>query len=195
MNQINEYELLYLARQRNEEAFNMLLQLYNPLFCALYGRIHKANDTFRFDDAMQAAAIGLYHAVYYFREDQNMAFHNFVSLCASREMKAWRRREISSGYIDNKPILSLDYELRDAEGIYFHDTVSDPGRHDVEAIVRSRVEQESIFRTYDPRRTPEGMVLYLRQQGFSYREIARRLGITEKNVDNLYQKVKRKLKG
>ncbi len=125
-----------------------------------------------------------------------MAFHNFVSLCVSREMKAWRRKEINSGYIDDQPILSLDYELKDADGISFYDTVGNRGsRNDVEAIVRSNVERERIFSVYDPETTPEGKVLFMRQQGYSYREIARRLSISEKTVDNLYQKARKNLKG
>ncbi|MBR0385092.1 MAG: hypothetical protein IJI05_00925 [Erysipelotrichaceae bacterium] len=145
MKRINEYELLYLARQRNEEAFNLLLELYKPMFYSIYGKIHKPNDTFRIEDAMQAACIGLYHAVFYYREDQKMAFHNFVNLCASREMKAWRKKEISSNYIDSKPILSLDYELKDSEGISFYETIGDrSGMSSVEAIVGSKVEQEHI---------------------------------------------------
>ena len=141
---------------RDEEAFNMLLELYKPLFFKIYGNVHRPNDSFRLDDAMQAAAIGLYHAIYYYREDQNMAFHNFVSLCSNREMKSWRRKEINSTYIDDKPILSLDYELKDADGIYFSDTISDRGtRSNVEAIVRSITGSvPDIFSSKSPQREP-----------------------------------------
>lgn len=192
--EINEYELLYLSREKDEEAFNMLLELYRPMFYKIYKEVHSRGDTFRIDDAMQAAAIGLYHAIYYYREDKNMAFHNFVNLCVTREMQAWRRKEITSNYLGTGAVLSLDYVLKDSENIQYQDLNLHFERKDnVEVIAMTRCIIDEIFKIY-PKNSTEGQLLILRMRGFSYNDISEKLNMTAKQVDNCYQKIKKKLK-
>ncbi len=191
---LNEYELLYLARQNDEEAFKQLLELYTPMFYSLYKEVHRFGDTFTSEDALQAGSIALNHAIYCYREDKDMAFHNFVRMCAKREMQSWRKREMANTYFNNEPVLSLDYELRDSNGLKYLDaTIVNSRKDDVSIVATSQCIIDSIFKLY-PKDTAEGKILSLRLQGYSYREISRILNISTKRVDNIYNRLKKKLR-
>ncbi len=189
---LNEYELLYLVRCDDEEAFNLLFESFRPMFLNLYKHIHKPYDTFTIDEAMQLAYIGLYNATYYYREDRNMAFHNFVRLCAEREMLAFMRKEMDHIMYDSKIVVSLDSTLGE-DSTPYHTSVpaKDNVGNDPAKSSKTKEIIHQLFRIYNPRITNEGKILYYRMIGYSYKEIANALGLTTKQVDNLIQKIKK----
>ena len=188
-----EYELAVKARQDNQEAMEMLVEKFMPAFKKMYRDVSVLKDDYHYDDAIQAAMVGLYKAVHYYREDKNMAFHNFVTLCSIREMKAWQKKELNSYYIENQPILSLDYTLREDDDGYLVDMVSRNELDDPEDITRNRMELERIFRQYDPEKTIEGKILLMKMKGYSYREIADTLKLKIKDVDNILLKIRKNI--
>ena len=188
-----EYELAVKARQDNQEAMEMLVERFMPAFKKMYRDVSVLKDDYHYDDAIQAAMVGLYKAVHYYREDKNMAFHNFVTLCSTREMKAWQKKELNSYYVDSQPILSLDYTLREDEDGYLVDMVSRNELDDPEDITRNRMELERIFRQYDPEKTVEGKILLMKMKGYSYKEIAEALKLKIKDVDNILLKIRKNI--
>ncbi len=189
---INIDEVVYLARQDNENALKILLEYFQPMFAAMYREVSNSNVPFSYDEAMQAARIGLYNAVCYYRDDRNMAFHNFVRLCVKREIRAWQRKEKNYRYLSGyQPMASLDVRLKDTEGLYYIDTVesNDPST-DPKAVIREKELREEIFRLI-PRESIDGQILNYRLIGYSYREIADKMGTTVKFVDNSLQRIKK----
>ncbi|MBR2791834.1 MAG: sigma-70 family RNA polymerase sigma factor [Erysipelotrichaceae bacterium] len=188
-----EYELAVKARQNNQEAMEKLVDRFMPAFKKMYKDVSVLRDDYHYDDAIQAAMVGLYKAVHYYREDKNMAFHNFVTLCSLREMKSWQKKELNSYYIESQPLLSLDYALKEDEDAYLVDMVSRNDMDDPAEITRNRLTLESIFRQYDPQNTVEGKVLLLKMKGFSYKEISEKLGLRVKDVDNILLKIRKNI--
>ncbi|MBQ9037110.1 MAG: hypothetical protein IJ115_06640 [Erysipelotrichaceae bacterium] len=122
-----------------------------------------------------------------------MAFHNFVHLCALREMRSWQKSEMSHYYIDQKPILSLDYIIREEDETYLVDLISKDENDNPEVISMNRMKLENIFKTYDPDKTVEGKVLKMKMEGYSYKEIAEAVNISSKDVDNILHKIRKKI--
>ena len=189
----HEYELACLARQDDETALEELINIFMPMFKRLYREISTFYDNFHYDDALQAGRIGLFKAIYFYREDKNMAFHNFVHLCALREMRSWQKSEMSHYYIDQKPILSLDYIIREEDETYLVDLISKDDYDNPEVISMNRMKLENIFKTYDPDKTVEGKVLKMKMEGYSYKEIAEAVNISSKDVDNILHKIRKKI--
>lgn len=187
-----EYELACKARQGDEQALEELISKFTPLFKRIYKEISAFYDRSHYDDAVQAGRIGLYKAIYFFREDKNMAFHNFVRLCALREIRNWQKSELSHYYIDEQPILSLDYMVRENDDTYLVDMISsDVGNP--ETISLNRIKLEKIFEEYDPDKSLDGKVLKMRMEGYSYKEIADACNISSKDVDNILHKIRKKI--
>ena len=189
----HEYELACLARQGDEAALEQLITIFTPLFKRLYKEAAAFYDSSHYDDAMQAGRIGLFKAIYFFREDKGMAFHNFVRLCASREMKSWQKSELNHYYIDQQPILSLDYMVKEDEETYLVDLVGGRESSNPEVISLNRIKLENIFKDYDPEKTVEGKILKMRMEGYSYKEIAEATGLSCKDVDNILHKIRKKI--
>ncbi len=191
----NEYELVIKARQGDDAALEKLMKKFMPLFQKIYRKMASFYDSSHYDDAMQAGRIGLYKAVFFYREDKNMAFHNFVSICVEREMRSWQKKEITNYYIEEKPILSLDYAVREDDETYLVDMVSRNELDDPHTIAFNRIQLEDIFREYDPQKSIEGKILYMKMEGYSYREIAECTGVGVKDVDNILHKIRKNLMG
>ena len=189
---INIDEVVYLARQDNENALKILLEYFQPMFAAMYKEVNNKSVPFSYDEAMQAARIGLYNALCYYREDRNMAFHNFVRLCVKREIRAWQRREQNYRYLGGYlPMASLDVRLKDTEGLYYIDTVEAPeGTANPESTLREKQLREEIFRLV-PLESIDGQILNYRLMGYSYKEIADKIGTNVKFVDNSLQRIKK----
>jgi RNA polymerase sigma factor (sigma-70 family) len=190
----DEYQLLMLARQRQDEAFARLFAMFTPMILGIYRDTHSAYDTLTPDEAMEAGRLGIFNAVFHYREDRDMAFHNFVRLCVTRELRLWQRREYNFHYANSQPVISLDYTLKDTEGLYYADVMAKAPEavYDPAQVAGNKLRLEQIFSVYRPS-SLEGRILAMRCEGYSYREISQRTGLTTKNIDNLLLKVRRKI--
>lgn len=189
---ISDYELVMLVRENNEKAFELLCERYRKVILAIWKQVHTPSDSMTYDDAMQAGRIGLYNSIQYYREDRNMSFHGFANICITREIRYWQHREWNKVFIGNQHVLSLDTTLRDPEGIYLEEVVT-TGNNDLSTAVNSKMFLERLYQQFDPATSLEGKVVEMRMLGYSYQEIAQRLNINKKKVDNILQKVKHKM--
>ncbi len=190
----DENELMLLARERNDAAFEKLAEIYEPLFRYIYREIKTPNDSMNYDEARHIALIGLYKAIFYYREDMDKTFRGFVVLCVSREMKAYRRREMHYGYYGNNRILSSDTLFADSGYSVYGQPLNRPPFTDPEKKAMLNETAREIFEMFDPETTDTGRVLLLKMLGYSYQEIAEKMNISVKKVDNLYQKARRIIK-
>lgn len=178
----NDEDLVKLAQQGNEEAQRVLLERYKYIAstkASLYflpGGDH--------DDLVQEGMIGLFKAIRDYREGRDSSFKSFSFLCVSRsiitalKLANRRKHKALDGYSSLDKYVSPDGEednnhlpasyLEDPEDIF----INNIEREEMEVFLREKL---SPF---------EFAVVQLFIQGFSYREIAKKLGISEKQVDN-----------
>jgi len=185
---MNEYELLYLARSNDEEAFQLLAQQYHPMFQKMISLLIRKEHGLTRQEALQAAHIGLYHAIFYYREDKKMAFHNFVWLCASREINGLIRRETTYLYSGDALKYSLSHTMNETEGLYLEDTIPS-NSFNPETMAASHMLIEAVFGKY-PENTTEGQVFKLKMMGYNYREIADQCHISASKASKILQKIK-----
>ena len=183
---------MYMARQDNEDALQALMDYFQPMFIAMYREVTHVSVPFSVDEALQASRIGLYNAISYYRDDRKMAFHNFVRLCVKREIKAWQRKEKNYRYTGGLiPMVSLDVRMRDTEELYYIENVeAPPGSADPALIIRGEQMRDEVFQVVPPD-SLDGMVLIYRMMGYSYKEIAEKIGTNIKFVDNSIQRIKK----
>ncbi len=188
----NDYELLYMARSHDEWAIETLLNKFRPFVLKTYGQLQPKRYSFELDEALQAANLGLMSAIYYYRDDLQTSFHSFAMICMERQiLNSYRKVKLMSS-VDYCTANSLDRRVNDEDEMYLADVIADESQVTAEEAVRLKVSLENIYeQIQDSQRDVD--VLRLRLQGYSYLEVAQRLQITKKDVDNSLQRIKKKI--
>lgn len=189
---LNENELVYMARQKDENALVMLIDEFRPFVYKTYYQLKPMWSFLDIDECFQAYMIALNNALYYYREDKQTKFSNFVYLCTTREIKAVIRKE--SAHKDSVFCYasSLDNHLCDNEEIYLVDVLAKPNSDPLEMIKAASLENEA-YKLLDTKIDRD--ILKLRLMGYNYKEMSEILGCSSKTIDNCLQRIKRKIHG
>ena len=177
LNNLNDEPLVVLARENNEEAFTRLVSRCSGMLKSLSAKY--CRDLSESEDLVQEGLLGLLSAVQTYRSSSEVAFRTYAYACArNRMVSALRRR---SG--EQVQSLEEEDELPDLIG----------GTDPASLVVRQEEAEQLNKRLRDGLSSLEYRVLMARLSGYSYREIANCLNITEKAVDNAHQRLRRKL--
>lgn len=192
----NDYEHLYMIRQRDNDAIEHMYERYHRLiwkrshdFCKRYVLAGAV-----VEDLHQEGAISFIDALYSYDEALNVGLAYYVQICVESAIKSALRKLRSKSYGLLDTSLSLDMAITEDRSLFLYDVIADtkfqrdPLRmsHYYEAL---RIQQR-VFKML----TDDEIRIYtLRENGYSYKDIAYALKLTEKKIDNILQKVKRKL--
>jgi RNA polymerase sporulation-specific sigma factor len=184
--------LVSAAKAGDSVAFEALLRRYDWLVRARARRFFLQGA--EYEDLVQEGMIGLVKAVRDFREESG-SFRAFADLCITRQIITAVKTASRLKHLPLNSAFSLEApRYDDGDGLTLGDTVGgtatalDAGRLDAEEI-QSIIE---ILRRHLS--TFEFSALMLWLEGWSYYEIARRLGKHTKSVDNGLWRVKCKVR-
>ena len=92
--QYNDYELISLAREGNEEAINLIYQKYKPIIVSKStdAIVTASHHGIEISDIMQEGFIGLDEAINGFSEKDNASFYTFAVLCINRQIINYLRK-------------------------------------------------------------------------------------------------------
>ena len=166
-----------LAAAGDQEAFGRIVRRMEPLIHTQMRNLHC--DTMESEDLAQEALMGLLAAVRTYRPDGGAAFTTYATTCIHNRLVS-AIRQSSSKSVQEVP-LEEDTDLPDAS--------ADPAMR-----LQEQEDTAGLLAQLQKRLTEmEYKVLLLRLSEHSYEEIALRLGITKKAVDNTVQRLRRKL--
>jgi len=193
---VNDYELLYLVRQKIEIAEIELLEKYKRVIWVLIqssiNRYHPKG--VEKDDLYQESLIALMEAVNSYREDYNAPFYSFATLCMERYIKTYLRKYNSQTTRQFYHSLSLDMVIAEGENLYLHDVIADDGKGKSYLSLYENELDDFMNEKHDMFSEREKKILYLKVQGYSYEEISKMMDCRAKQVDNTIQKIKRFMK-
>lgn len=129
------------------------------------------------DDLAQEGLVGLLKAIQTFDPDENTSFYTYAMTCVKNRMiSAYKKQNFSFEELPNEE-----------EG---QCTGEDP-----ESIVLEKEGLSELFNTINSALSDmEWRVFQMYLSGMTYNQIALKLGVSAKNVDNAMQRVRRKLK-
>lgn len=191
---VNDYELLYLVGENNEEVYNSIYAKYKPL-------IHKMAKTLcenyksalvEYDDLFQEGMYGLNNAIKNFNGKSGSLFYTLAKLCISREMNGYvakmlrgKNMILSSAVSFDTPISKNGFVVEDT--LYSHD---DSVELQFESIEMKKYILDLKYELKD-----EYMPVYeLKLNGFSNAAIANLLDLRYKDVDNYLRSIKKTLR-
>ena len=174
--------LVLAAAEGKTAAVDAILKKYIPLVGSR-ASVFTAGGL-EFDDLFQEGMIGLYSAIRSYNAELGVPFAAFARLCIDRMLVAVLRSTSIKRRIPSDRITGLDDSGSAAQ--YAEDPESLVIARDDFNRFQQKVVSELSRLEYE--------VLTGFLSGLNYREIAARLGVTEKAVDNAMQRIRRKLK-
>ena len=191
---VNDYEVLYLIGESNEEAYQYLFYKYNPFIKKNALLLYKKykNIGIEYDDLVQEGMFGLSEALkkYDFR-DGNM-FFTFATVCIRREMeriiiKSMRNKNSILNYAH-----SFDEEISDT-GLLLKDMLFDSCDNTDNSFFTLESTKHILDLKYHLK-DKYAPVYELKINGFSNKEIVELLDLKYKQVDNYLRSIKTTLK-
>ncbi len=190
--QINE--LVTKAKNGDMDSMESILQSFKPkvtAICREYFLLGAAAD-----DTMQEGMIGLYKAIMGYDPNKNDNFASFASMCIHHQIQNAVKVANSK---KNQPL--NDYISISVEGSFTKDDdtpkiiLQAKDKH-AEQISLDKESENSLHQKLKQVLTKvQYGILLMYLNGYSYSEIAQSFNITNKNVDNNIQSIKRKLRG
>jgi len=192
----NDYELLMLVREQNDDAKDVLYSKYQHIiditikkylpFALKYG--------IEYRDFYQEAMLAFSDAIEHFDEKKDASLGTFITICVQRRLRnIVRCGNTSKGKID-KENLSLDYTYED-KNTKFIDFIGDDNKNNpLDNIASSEYLKEIIRSCKSKLSSYEQEVFELMISEYSYQDIAEILGESPKKIDNTIQRIKRKIK-
>lgn len=169
--------LVELFRQGNSEAFDELVQRYKGTIGFLASRYSAQG--YDHNDFVQEGLLGLLAACKTY--DGSSGFGTYLSVVTERRFISVIRRLNSKKSVPGNALVQLD-------GL--EDKLLDTAMTPEQLLIQK--EQQATLRTLLSDREIKVLTLY--EAGHSYSEIGKKLGISEKSVDNALQRVRRKVK-
>ncbi len=191
----NDYELLYLVSENNEEAKEIFFEKYKPIVEMKAKNFYPyvKYKGYELSDLIQEGMIGLNRAINDFKEQKNVQFATFASICIERHILTFIRdvtRQKHKILNDSVSIDSTkDYMGRPLMEIIF----DDKNRNPEDSLIESDEELELLEKIRNKLTDREYEVFELRMQGFSYQEMACLLNTTPKAIDGTISRIKNKI--
>lgn len=178
-NNLTDNEVILLIKKGDYELLQIIIERYYPVILSYIKKY--CPEQYR-EDAVQEATLALYSAVKDY-DPSKAAFSTFASLCVKRSVLSVLKSRQRKKTIPDELVSSIEeMELVDSnspEKIFFE-------REDYKSLTDSiKLELSSL----------EYQVLQGFLSGEKYSDIAKRLALSEKSVDNALVRIRKKLKG
>lgn len=187
MRQYNDYELVAVAQEGNEDAINIIYEKYKPIVIkkSKNAIIYADHHGIEINDIMQEGFIGLDEAIKNFSQDDTASFYTFASICIDRKIVNYLRKVTQSKNKILNEAITIDEVIERV--------ASDS--NNVEFNYISSVEHRDLIRKISKELTVfERKVFNLKIEGYSFEEIAKTLNKDVKSIYNTFHRIKTKIK-
>ena len=191
----DDYELLYMISENNEDANETIFKKYEPAidyYAKKYSLLVEGKGI-DYNDLYQEGLIGLDSAIKGYKDQKDIKFSTFAFICIKRKIitavKAASRKKHS---ILNESY-SIDYHNDDDKNGFANVVYNNEGG--IEDLLVSKENTETFNKKLNEELTPfEKQVYELRLYGFNYDEISKNLGKTNKSIESALFRIRIKLK-
>lgn len=194
-NDDNDFELLYLVSENNEDAKDMFYDKYENIIKMKASKYKKYVESmgYDFNDILQEGRLGLTNAINAYRDQKDVRFYTFANICIDRQLVTFIRSISRDKHKLLNNSVSLD-STTNSVGRPLTEIILDDKNIDPELSFIEEEEREELYKKIEEKLTTiEKDVFDLRVQGFSYKEISSILDTTPKAVDGCITRIKNKL--
>ncbi len=195
LKETNDYELIMLYREDDENAKNILYYKYRYIIDILIKKYSEFLSELNIDyqEIYSECAVGFSDALRSYQDDKDATLLTFLNLCIERRIRGMIRKYSRDKYKTLKDAYSLDFPYKDGKPLM--EVISDEGVFDPLNNVVNNEDYVSLLKRIEKKLTSqEYEVFLLMVNGMNYQEIAKILQKTPKQVDNTMQRIKNKIK-
>ena len=187
----NDFELLSLIQEGNEEANNIILKKYEPLINSIASKMISYSNSKGLEksDLIQEGLIGLNSAIERFNENKDVTFFTYAKTCVERRMISI----LVSANRKKHRILNDSISIDDDE-LFLDKFLKDDSLNPEDKIINEEEIEKLISKIESKLTDFENQVFDLLISGFNYKEIAEILDRDNKSIDNAIQRLKSKVK-
>lgn len=190
----DDYELLYMVCEDNEDAVSTIFKKYEPVIDYYARKYVKLVDGkgLDYNDLYQEGLIGLDSAIKTYKDQKNIKFSTFAFVCIKRKiMSAIRKANRKKHSILNESY-SIDYKLDDNNS--FDNLISNNERS-IEDLLVGKEQVVFFNKKIEECLTKfEKQVYELKVYGFSSEEISKTLNKTMKSIESVLFRIRVKLR-
>ena len=191
-NMLSDDDLLRLIKMGDKDAEEYLIIKYTPLVNSEVRTMFLVGA--EIEDLAQEGMIGLFQAIRDYSEESNASFSTFAYRCIKNRCMTAITSANRKKHSPLNTYISIFYNDDDADGDEKY-IVSDEGINNPESIYLRREKIEKMYEEMEMKLSfLEKKVVEFYLEGLSRREIAERLGKSEKSVDNALTRIHNKLK-
>ena len=193
-NSYNENELVYMVRQGDERSLQLLLELYRPRIRSII----RKNCTYQLQlrhqekDLQQIAAQALFRAVFDYREHHGIRFSTFAANVIRNALIDYQRAQYRRAFYLPPHLLALDAPVGGNRYGTLADQLPNPRIEEngsYQIYLSALKQQESMLKKHLS--SVEYEIYRLRNLGYTYPQIAERVKVNRKKVENTLRKIRR----
>lgn len=190
----NDYELLYMVKENDETAYNLLYEKYKPLVISLAKKYASTYQNYGIDinDYILEGYVGLDTSIKRFKDYDEHKFQNLLCTCVIRQMQNLikQARQKRNHILNN----SLYYEtMQKNQELDFLEIKADENAINPEEML---IDLESTNELYNNIKSNlkgiELDVFKLKSKGYTNIEIAKKLNKPVKSINNAITRIKKK---
>lgn len=184
----NDYELVYLSQEKNEDAYKILLNKYMPIIISKL-KPYMSRSKVPYEDLLIEALVGFQNAIDSFKTQEKATFYTFLLICIEREL------EKKCGRITQKKINEYEEVLLSQKTQFQKELleyIKSSEKNPEEKIINEFETNQILEHILEELSSYEVEVLSLRIEGLTYKEISLALDKTNKSVDGAIQRIKEK---
>ena len=179
---LDDYELLYLASENNEDAINILLNKYFGLIH--YKAIKYTTSNLYIDDFVNEGILSFYEAINNYSDKENIKFITYLSICLDCKMINYRKLITRKKH----SILNNSTSLEELS-ILINNSIED-NTLNPESILADKEEYEMLRkRILKKLNYNEELVLILKEQNFSVKEISQIIDVSLLEIYNIIKSI------
>jgi RNA polymerase sporulation-specific sigma factor len=192
---INDYELIYLVEEKDENALNILYDKYKPIVDLKAKKYLKYGKKIglEYEDLYQEGMLGLSEAIVSFDQEKNAQFKTFANLCMERQIFSLLKKASRKKHTLLNDSVSLDEKINDDENTLL-DVFFEKGTNPSELYEYKESKKELFEKIYSILTPLEKEVFDLKINNFDYNEISQLLNKSYKSVDSSIQRIRIKVR-
>ena len=189
----NDYELIMLYREEDEDAKNILFFKYKFIIDILINKYKKQINKLKVDyqELYSECNVGFSDGLRSFQDAKSTSLPTFLTICVERRINNLLRKYKTDKYKVLQDTFSLDNEYDDYNLL---DVISDDEYEPLKNMTEIEDYQELIKSIKSNLTDSEYDLLLLKLRKLSYDDISKILKKTPKQIDNTMQRIKAKIK-
>ncbi len=178
-------ELMRSDSDKLDDAFAAICARYMRLIAAISSSYRKCSEGYEVSDFIQEGLIGLLSACKSYDKNGGTSFKNYAMLCVENRFRSILRHQNSKTKIPPNNIVPIDET---------NSYLEDFNAMSMQEALESKEYIKSVYKKIENTLSPlEKSVMSLYLSGYSYKQCAFALDITEKAVDNALCRIRKKL--